>query len=266
MSYCTYWLGQGTGCFHFHWLPGHLCAASHWLPRGEWEESSPHPPPVAERVNVKTLSLPIIWVTRGFGVCLRACVCVCVYIGGRKEIKRERVREGETSSVSSPPFSLPVSLLPVTPSFLPSPGPPSSPSSSQTETPYHPDHPGTLWLSSLLRPTNHNLWAGKTLLISVCTEALKSTSCPLLSFSSCFCFLYSQLSLFLSLASPAFLYAYFKFSPQDLCPSQKSDTVVGDNISEVTPFFFFLWCSALISTSPSLSTPQSLHLLSSCLL
>ena len=63
------------------------------------------------------------------------CVCVCVYVGGRKEIKRERVREGEASSVSSPPFSLPVSLLPVTPSFLPSPGPPSSPASSQTETP-----------------------------------------------------------------------------------------------------------------------------------
>ena len=137
MSYCTYWLGQGTGCCHFHWLPGHLWVASHWLPGGEWEESSPHPSPVAERVNVKTLSLPIIWVTRGFGVCLRArvCVCVCVYVGGRKEIKRERVREGEASSVSSPPFSLPVSLLPVTPSFLPSPGPPSSPASSQTETP-----------------------------------------------------------------------------------------------------------------------------------
>lgn len=143
MSYCTYWLGQGTGCCHIHWLPGHFSAASHWLPRGEWEESSPHPLPVAERVNVKTLSLPIIWVTLGFRVCLRVCVCVSegVYVGGRKEIKRERESEGEASSVSSPPFSLPVSLLLVTPSFLPSPGPPCSPAWSRTETPLPPRPP-----------------------------------------------------------------------------------------------------------------------------
>lgn len=42
--------------------------------------------------------------------CLPPSACVCVYVGGRKEIKRERVREGEASSVYSPPFSLPVSL------------------------------------------------------------------------------------------------------------------------------------------------------------
>lgn len=42
--------------------------------------------------------------------CACVCVCMCLYVGGRKEIKRERVREGEASSVYSPPFSLPVSL------------------------------------------------------------------------------------------------------------------------------------------------------------
>ncbi|KAF7670394.1 hypothetical protein LDENG_00287250 [Lucifuga dentata] len=56
MSYCTYWLGQDTGCLQFHWLPGHLSATSHWLPGGEWEESSTHPPPVAERVNLSRLT------------------------------------------------------------------------------------------------------------------------------------------------------------------------------------------------------------------
>lgn len=270
MSYCTYWLGQGTGCFHFHWLPGHLSAASHWLPGGEWEGSSPHPPPVAERVNVKTLFLPIIWVTRGFGVCLRARVSACVcMLEGESDKEREKGRERQAAFLLPP-----VSLLPVTPSFLPSPGPPSSPASSRTETPYHPDHPGTLWLSSLLRPTNHSLWEGKTAYFSSLwgfKKYLLPFSCSLTQNTSktatvCFYFLYTQLSLF-SLASLTSLYAYFKFPLQHFCSSHKSDTVAGDDISEVTVFFFFfLWYSAVISTYPSLSTPQSFHPRSLCLL
>lgn len=50
------------------WLAAEwLCDAYHWLPEGEWEEHSPHPSPVAERVKAKTPSLPIIWVILGFG-------------------------------------------------------------------------------------------------------------------------------------------------------------------------------------------------------
>lgn len=123
------------------WLAAEgLHAAYHWLPEGEWEEHSPHPSPVAERVKAKTPSLPIIWVTLGFGVCLR----VCVYGGERKEIKRERVREGQISSICSPPFSLPISLsLHPSSLFLDHPS-----ALSQTRIPQHlPDHPRTLWLS-----------------------------------------------------------------------------------------------------------------------
>lgn len=121
-----------------------LCAAYHWLPEGEWEEHSPHPSPVAERVKAKTPSLPIIWVTLGFGVCL----WVCVYGGERKEIKRERVREGEISSICSPPFSLPISLsLHPSSLFLDHPSAliqarPGSPDTSQT-TPGPFDSPDT---------------------------------------------------------------------------------------------------------------------------
>lgn len=127
------------------WLAAEwLRAASHWLPEGEWEEHSPHPSPVAERVKAKTPSLPIIWVTLGFGVCLS----VCVYGGERKEIKRERVREGEISSICSPPFSLPISLsLHPSSLFLDHPSAliqarPGSPDTSQT-TPGPFDSPDT---------------------------------------------------------------------------------------------------------------------------
>lgn len=127
--------GASTGCLQCSWLLEQLCAASHWLPGGEWEERSPRPSPVAERVKAKPRSLPIIWVTLAFGV----CPWVCVYGGERKKIKRERVREGETSSICSPPFSL---------SFLPFPGPPFSPASNQTRITRHlPGHPRNLWLS-----------------------------------------------------------------------------------------------------------------------
>lgn len=190
LSYRTYWLGQVTGCLLFRWLPGHLCAASHWLPGGEWEESSPHPSPVAERVNVKTLSLPIICATQGFGVCLRACVCW----REKRDKERERVREGEAISGYSPPFSLPVSLS-LHPSSLLLDHPPALPR-ARLGPPYHLDHPGTLWLSLLLRPTNQNIWEGKTGIISACTVVLKSTSCPLLSSPSArvFVFMHSLVS------------------------------------------------------------------------
>ena len=164
-------------------------------PGGEWEESSPHPLPVAECVNVKTLSLPIIWVTPGFGVCLRArvrvCVCVCGCRRENRDKEREKGRERRAAFLLPPLASPSPCSLSLHPSS-PSPGPPSSPAPSRTETPphphppptYHPDHPGTLWLSSLLRPCNHNLWAGKTLLISAHADCFKSSSCPLLLSSS----------------------------------------------------------------------------------
>ncbi len=189
------------------------------------------------------------------------CVCVCVYVEGRKEIKRERVREGEESSVSSSPFSLPVSLLPVTPSFLPSPDHPSALLRARVSPPTTPTTPGPFDSPHFSVPTARTSQQVRLL------RLWKSTSCPLLSSSNS-----SALAVFFTLTCLCCLWLFclasmhiLKFSLQHVCASQRSDTVAGDDISEVTVFFFFLCFSALKSTSSSLSTPQSLHLSSSCL-
>lgn len=196
------WAGASAGCLCRDWLLEQLCAASHWLPGGEWEEHSPHPSPVAERVKAKTRSLPIIWVTLAFGVCL----WVCVYGGERKEIKRERVREGETSSICSPPFSLPISLS-LHPSSLLLDHPsallqarPGSPDTSQT-TPGPFDSPDT---SPSQQLEYLHRWA---LFNSLSPELL--TYSPLIVLLLILHFsLHSRVSGFSALP---FLHAYFKF-------------------------------------------------------
>lgn len=165
MSYCTYWLGQGTGCLHFYWLPGQPRAASHWWPGGEWVEIYPHPPPVAERVNVKTLSLPIIWVTRGFGVCLRACACVCECVCWRKKRDKERESKGRERQAAFllPPLASPspcsLSLHPSSPLL----DHPPALLLAKTETPLPPPRPPRDPLTLLTSPSH--LWAGKTQLV-----------------------------------------------------------------------------------------------------
>lgn len=196
------------------------------------------------------------------------CACVCVYVGGRKEIKRERVREGEASSVYSPPFSLPVSLslhpsspvLDHPPALLQArPGPPP-PTTQTTPGPFDSPH-----FSVPPSGTSEQVRPG---LFQPALRLVKSTSCPLLSSSSALVFVFFALTCLCSLlAFPPFLYAYFKFPLQHFCPSQKSDTVAGDDISEVTVFFLLpLIFHPDINFPLPIPEPQSLRHLPSCLL
>lgn len=223
MSYCTYWLGQGTGCFLSHWLPGHLSASSDWLPGGEWEGSSPHPPPVAERVNVKTLSLPIIWVTLGFGVCLRARVSACVcMLEGERDKEREK-REGEANSISSPPH-LPAPCHSILPPLC---WTTLQPCFESDQDPYHPTTPGP-FDSPHFCPTNHKLFGKvRPLLMQPLnsTHSLNHSSSLKIPLKLLPLFLFSLHCCLCSAASPSSLHAYFKFPLQQQKVTQLQELI-----------------------------------------